>query len=145
MAEKFKEKANEREEQERVRCIEDGIAKKIELEEARMRTQQQMALAALLKRIQRDRNEQLKHRQLDSQRLIQRNKNLVSDMLNKQRMEEKRTDEFLKYALGARSPEKTNYYKSKYMNKNYRLKYTAARDKNNSFFMSSEHFNRKSD
>ena len=51
MAEKFKEKANEREEQERVRCIEDGIAKKIELEEARMRTQQQMALAALLKRI----------------------------------------------------------------------------------------------
>ena len=66
-------------------------------------------------------------------------------MLNKQRMEEKRTDEFLKYALGSRSPEKTNYFKSKYMNKNYRLKYTAARDKNNSFFMSSEHFNRKGD
>jgi hypothetical protein len=42
-----------------------------------------MALAALLKRIQRDRNEQLKHRQIDSQRLIQRNKNLLLDLLNK--------------------------------------------------------------
>ena len=39
------------------------------------------ALAALLKRIQRDRGEQIRHRQLDSQRLIQRNKNLKAGQL----------------------------------------------------------------
>jgi hypothetical protein len=42
-----------------------------------------MALASLLKRIQRDREEQLKHRFEDSQRLMKRNANLVSDMLKK--------------------------------------------------------------
>jgi hypothetical protein len=68
--------------------IDDIIAK----QEERLRAKQQMALAALLKRIQRDRNEQLKHRQIDSQRLIQRNKNLLLDLLNKQNMETRRTD-----------------------------------------------------
>ena len=72
-----------------------------------------MALAALLKRIQRDRNEQLKHRQIDSQRLIQRNKNLLLDLLNKQNMETRRTNQFLRFALGVRSPDKKNYFKSK--------------------------------
>mmetsp|Transcript_1454 Transcript_1454/g.2546 ORF Transcript_1454/g.2546 Transcript_1454/m.2546 type:complete len:125 (-) Transcript_1454:40-414(-) len=73
-----------------------------------------MALAALLKRIQRDRNEQLKHRQIDSQRLIQRNKNLLLDLLNKQNMETRRTTQFLRFALGARSPERRQkYFKSK--------------------------------
>jgi len=38
----------------------------IQKKEAKLRHQQQLALAALLKRIQRDRNEQLKHRQQDS-------------------------------------------------------------------------------
>ena len=38
----------------------------IEKKEAKLRHQQQLALAALLKRIQRDRNEQLRHRQMDS-------------------------------------------------------------------------------
>jgi hypothetical protein len=60
--------------------------------EERLRAKQQLALAALLKRIQRDRNEQLKHRQIDSQRLIQRNKNLLLDLLNKQNMETRRTN-----------------------------------------------------
>ena len=55
----------------------------IEKKEAKLRHSQQLALAALLKRIQRDRNEQLKHRQQDSQRLIQRNKNILNDLLNK--------------------------------------------------------------
>lgn len=61
-------------------------------QEERLRGRQQMALAALLKRIQRDRNEQLKHRQMDSQRLIQRNKNLLLDLLNKQNTETRRTN-----------------------------------------------------
>ena len=72
----------------------------IQKREAKIRHQQQLALAALLKRIQRDRNEQLKHRQQDSQRLIQRNKNILNDLLNKQNAETKRTLEHLKQTLG---------------------------------------------
>jgi len=56
-------------------------------QEARLRQQQQKALAALLKRIQRDRGEQIRHRQTDSQRLIQRNKNLKADLGKKQHLE----------------------------------------------------------
>jgi hypothetical protein len=55
--------------------------------EARMRQQHQKALQALLKRIQRDRGEQIRHRQTDSQRLIQRNKNLKADLSKKQHLE----------------------------------------------------------
>jgi len=72
----------------------------IEKKEAKLRNQQQLALAALLKRIQRDRNEQLKHRQQDSQRLIQRNKNILNDLLNKQNQETKKTLDHLKQTLG---------------------------------------------
>ena len=46
-----------------------------------------MALATLLKRIQRDREEQLKHRFEDAQRLMKRNSNLLKDMLKKQSQE----------------------------------------------------------
>lgn len=46
--------------------MEREIDEILEKQEARLRAKQQMALAALLKRIQRDRNEQLKHRQIDS-------------------------------------------------------------------------------
>merc|ERR1719359_809885 len=61
-------------------------------EEARLQQQQQKALAALLKRIQRDRGEQIRHRQADSQRLIQRNKNLQADLAKKQHLEFSRAD-----------------------------------------------------
>ena len=86
----------------------------IERQEALLRQKQQQALSALLKRIQRDRNEQLKHRQIDSQRLIQRNKNLLLDLLNKQNMETRRTNQFLRVALGARSPARQKLFKSKF-------------------------------
>ena len=56
----------------------------------------------------------MKHRQIDSQRLIQRNKNLLLDLLNKQNVETRRTGSFLRFALGVRSPEKKNYFKSKF-------------------------------
>lgn len=69
--------------------------------EAKLRHKQQLALAALLKRIQRDRNEQLKHRQIDSQRLIQRNKNILNDLINKQNQETKKTLELLKKTLAS--------------------------------------------
>jgi hypothetical protein len=50
---------------------------------------------------------------MDSQRLIQRNKNLLLDLLNKQNTETRRTNQFLRFALGVRSPERKNYYRSK--------------------------------
>ena len=52
-------------------------------QERAARKRQQMALATLLKRIQRDREEQLKHRFEDAQRLMKRNANLLKDMLKK--------------------------------------------------------------
>ena len=57
-----------------------------------------------LKRVQRDRDEQLSHRQQDSKILIQRNKNMLRDMSKRHQTEYKKTLEFLKYALGNRAP-----------------------------------------
>merc|ERR1719221_1651284 len=65
-------------------------------QENRLRQQQQKALAALLKRIQRDRGEQIRHRQTDSQRLIQRNKNLKVDLCKKQHLEFQRAEAAIK-------------------------------------------------
>ena len=56
-------------------------------EQDKLRAKQALTLQSLLKRIQRDREEQVKHRQQDSQRLIQRNKNLLQDILEKQATE----------------------------------------------------------
>ena len=94
--------------------MQEIIEDMIEKQEALLRAKQQQALSALLKRIQRDRNEQLKHRQIDSQRLIQRNKNLLLDLLNKQNMETRRTNTFLNTALGARSPGSQKLFKSRF-------------------------------
>merc|ERR1711920_541087 len=65
-------------------------------QEQRLRQQQSKALAALLKRIQRDRGEQIRHRQTDSQRLIQRNKNLKVDLSKKQHLEFQRAEAAIK-------------------------------------------------
>ena len=94
-AEKIKMKADLLEEFERNK-LEAEMQAVLQKKEAKLRHQQQLALAALLKRIQRDRNEQLKHRQQDSQRLIQRNKNILNDLFNKQSAETKRTLDHLK-------------------------------------------------
>ena len=64
-AEKIKMKADLLEEFERNK-LEAEMQAVLQKKEAKLRHQQQLALAALLKRIQRDRNEQLKHRQQDS-------------------------------------------------------------------------------
>jgi hypothetical protein len=97
-AEKIKVKADMLEEFERNK-LEAEMQTVIEKKEAKLRHNQQLALAALLKRIQRDRNEQLKHRQQDSQRLIQRNKIILNDTLGKQNLETKKTLEQLKFTL----------------------------------------------
>lgn len=64
-AEKIKEKADLQDSKERHKFLEK-MEHTLKLKESRIRNQHQLALAALLKRIQRDRNEQLKNRQEDS-------------------------------------------------------------------------------
>jgi len=98
-AEAVKRKADQLEEWERARN-ESQVEQMAEKKEAQLRRQQQLALAALLKRIQRDRSEQLKHRQMDSQRLMQRNKNQLNDLLLKQSNETKRVLDTVKRSLG---------------------------------------------
>lgn len=83
---KVKESADHLEEWELARSS-SLVSDSARRQETRLRQQQQKALAALLKRIQRDRGEQIRHRQTDSQRLIQRNKNLKADLLKKQHLE----------------------------------------------------------
>lgn len=75
----------------------------MEKEEQRLKSRQSVFLTTLQKRIQRDRNEQLLHRKSDSQILIQRNKNVLIDILKRHSIESKRTADFLKYALSSRS------------------------------------------
>jgi len=83
---KVKEEGDQLEqwEQARSRSMVNESAKR---QESRLSTQHRNALQALLKRIQRDRGEQIRHRQVDSQRLIQRNKNLKADLEKKQHLE----------------------------------------------------------
>ena len=97
-ADAVKAKADKLEASERTK-IDQMIEERIEKKEAKIKGQQQLTLSVLLKRIQRDRNEQLKQRQLDSQRLIQRNKNLLNDVLVKHSTETKKTIECVKKTL----------------------------------------------
>jgi hypothetical protein len=78
----IKAKADRLEEIEQQRR-EEEVTSIVEKKCSALRKKHKMALQALLSRIQRDRDEQLKHRQLDSQRLIQRNKNLRNDLENR--------------------------------------------------------------
>ena len=45
----------------------------------------------------------MSHRKMDSTTLIQRNKNVLQDIVKRHAIESKRTVQFLKYALGNRS------------------------------------------
>jgi hypothetical protein len=60
---------------------------------------QEKTLNTILRRIERDRREQMKHRQEDTQRLILRNKNLVTDIYNRQNQEKRKTKQFLTWVL----------------------------------------------
>jgi len=97
-AEKVKSKADTIEGYEK-EAHEEKFTDIIEKKEEQLRKQQQLSLSALLKRIQRDRSEQLQHRKLDSTRLAQRNKNILNDLLNKQVAETKKTLDQLKQNL----------------------------------------------
>jgi len=95
--------------------LENSLVREME----KLRQKHQQSLQTLLKRIQRDREEQVKHRQVDSQRLIQRNKNLLQDILKKQAMEQRRTQQFLKYALGKREQKNEDQLKQELREKKY--------------------------
>jgi len=92
---KIKEDADQLEEWELARQA-SQVGESARRQEQRLRQQQSKALAALLKRIQRDRGEQIRHRQMDSQRLIQRNKNLKVDLAKKQHLEFQRAEAAIK-------------------------------------------------
>lgn len=81
------------------------ILDSMQREENKLKNKQNAVLQTLQKRIQRDRDEQLAHRKTDSQTLIQRNKNVLIDIIERHQIESKRTSEFLKYALSSRSKE----------------------------------------
>jgi len=106
-AEKLKRKREALEAADIANFIEQDIQRLIKKEETKLKSKHEAGLTALLKRIQRDRNEQLLHRQIDSKRMIQRNKNLITNIQKKQEMECKKTHEFMQYSLGTRAPSKT--------------------------------------
>ena len=99
--------------------VEDNLQQMLLRESEKLRQKHQQSLQSLLKRIQRDREEQVKHRQIDSQRLIQRNKNLLQDILEKQALEQRRTAEFLKYALAKREKKSESQLKKELKEKSY--------------------------
>jgi len=85
-AEKIKHQADILEEWERSQKekeLDDIIEKKT----LALRRQQQRSLNVLLKRIQKDRDQQLKSRQNDSQKLILKNRNLRNELLAKHAIE----------------------------------------------------------
>ena len=99
-----KRKADQLEEFEQQRK-EEEVTAIVEKKCQALRRTHKLALQALLKRIQRDRDEQLKHRQLDSERLIQRNKNLRNDLDAKQGTEAKNLLNDIKLNLGVVLPD----------------------------------------
>ena len=88
---------------------------------------------AMLRRIERDRREQVKHRQFDTQKMIKRNKNLITSIYDRQLQEKRKTRQFLQWALsdihditetkpgGVRSVPVTRSVKISKSNKNKKL------------------------
>jgi hypothetical protein len=68
----------------------------MDLRIANFRKQQTSVLNALLKRIQKDRNQQLRQRQIDSQKLIVKNRNIRNDLTHKHQDELKKAVESLR-------------------------------------------------
>jgi hypothetical protein len=88
-AERIKRKREALEAADMADFLQQDIQRLIRKQEAKLKIKHEVAMAALLKRIQRDRNEQLLHRQIDSKRMIQRSKNLIKNIQKKQEMEAK--------------------------------------------------------
>jgi len=97
-AQKLKKMSDVIEEKER-REMEQGQSVIFARKEAKYRQQQQAELQALLKRIECRRKEHIKQRNLDSKRLLQRNRNVQAVLESKQAMESQRLFEEIKKTL----------------------------------------------
>jgi len=75
---------------------EKQIGEIIEKKIIALRRQQQRGLTVLLKRIQKDRNQQLKNREHDSAKLVLKNKNLITELLAKHSTEAKNAIEVIR-------------------------------------------------
>ncbi|ETI48201.1 hypothetical protein F441_07736 [Phytophthora nicotianae CJ01A1] len=97
-AQKIKQIADEVEADERSK-MGDELRGAFARKEAKLRQQQQAELAALLKRIDGRRKEHLKQRNLDSKRLLQRNRNVQSVLESKQVAEATKKIQDIKMSL----------------------------------------------
>jgi hypothetical protein len=97
-AQKLKKQCDQIEEKER-REMEQGQSVIFARKEAKYRQQQQSELQALLKRIECRRKEHIKQRNLDSKRLLQRNRNVQAVLESKQAMESQRLFDEIKKTL----------------------------------------------
>lgn len=86
MAQKLKKLSDINEEREK-KAMEESQAVAFGRREAKFRMQQQTELQALLKRIECRRKEHIKQRELDTKRLLQRNRNVQAVLENKQAAE----------------------------------------------------------
>eukprot|EP01039_Chlorochromonas_danica_P007676 gene7676-8483_t len=89
MAQKLKQLSDRNEEKEK-REMEQMQAVAFARREAKFRQQQQVELQALLKRIECRRKEHIKQRELDTKRLLQRNRNVQAVLENKQAAEQQK-------------------------------------------------------
>jgi len=97
-AEKIKAQADALEEWEKSNK-EKEVSEVIDKKTIGLRKQQQRGLTVLLKRIQKDRNQQLKNREQDSQKLILKNRNLRNELLTKHSSEAKNAIEVIRSSL----------------------------------------------
>ena len=82
----------------------EKIHEKVEAEVQKLVVQQKVQTETQMKRIARDRNEQITQKKRDGRKLMKRNKNEVSDLMEKQNYEIKTIVSFMKFSLGKRAP-----------------------------------------
>lgn len=111
-AEKIRKISDKMEEKER-RLMEQSQATLFARKEAKFRQQQQAELQALLKRIEARRKEHVKQRNLDSKRLLQRNRNVQQVLESKQTCETMKLFADIKKNLLAAVVEGRNTHKEK--------------------------------
>merc|ERR1711991_964008 len=99
---KLKTQSDKEEHKERLE-MEQATAVAFARREAKYRQQQQAELQALLKRIECRRKEHIKQRNLDSKRLLQRNRNVQSVLESKQAAEAHRLFQDIKKNLASNS------------------------------------------
>ena len=111
-AQKIKRIADVMEERER-KSIDTENRKIFARKEAQLRKQQQSELQALLKRVEGRRREHIKQRNLDSKRLLQRNRNVQAVLEAKQGMEGKLANEKIKATLSQEGRSRRNHHRDR--------------------------------